>query len=378
MFLPLSIDIEEPVIRRRRAVVVVYTILLLCTAVHLWLTFQATQVARTDAFYRWGAMRFRFRWWTPITCTFLHGGWGHLLGNMYFLWIYGREVERRFGYVRFTAIYILGAVFSAAAQLLTLSPFSADVPMIGASGAVSAVLGAFLMFWPTSKLRCAFFSIFSFRPIIVVLPAWTVLGLWFSGQLLYSLELVGRNESIAFWAHVAGFVVGAAVATWFGRRQQQQEAQILAAFRAPMTEAWESLLGGRHAEAARTLPLIDDVAIGDMRGSCHFARGLVAIQRGDYAAGAVSLPRAFSQARDYRNGDAALTIYLQMIKHMDAEEIPAAMHRDAGFVAQALRCPDVMLWAFSQALSGGCSEGGETMLRATQAELRRREVALQS
>lgn len=374
MFLPFSVEIEESVIRRRRVLIVLPSIIVLCAIVHVWLSSYVSQEGRLDALYQWGTMSFRFRWWTPVTCTFLHGGWGHLFGNMYFLWIYGRELERRLGYARFAALYFLGALMSVLVHLVTLSCFSTDVPTIGASGAVSAILGAFLVFWPTAKLRCAFFSIISFRPIIIVLPAWVVLGLWFAGQLLYTLELAGHHDGIAFWAHVAGFAGGAAIATWFGRMQQKEEERVQAALRAPMVEAWQNLLGGRLPDAEASLPAIDDVAIGDMRGSCQFVRGLVAMRRGYHEDGAGRFLRAFSQARDYRNDDAVLTIYLQMLRYMEADEIPPAMHKDAGLAARAMGCHSVMLGAFGRAVRGGCQEGVDTMCRAVRAELNRRKA----
>ena len=131
---------------------------------------------------------------------------------MYFLWLYGRSVERHLGSVGFALAYILGAFASVGLHLLTVSPLLADEPAIGASGAISTVLGFFFVAWPGARLRCLFFWVFSFRPIMVQAPAAVVLGLWFLGQLAYSLQLAGDIGPVAFWAHVGGFAVGALLA----------------------------------------------------------------------------------------------------------------------------------------------------------------------
>ena len=142
---------------------------------------------------------------TPLTSMFLHGGWMHLLGNMLYLWVFGNNVEDSMTRGRFVAFYLLCGLAAAGAQVLT-DPAS-PIPMIGASGAISGVLGAYLALYPR-VLVGTFFGIF-----LVRLPAWTVLIWWFITQVLEGLPalLAVRQEvsgGVAFWAHIGGFVAG--------------------------------------------------------------------------------------------------------------------------------------------------------------------------
>jgi membrane associated rhomboid family serine protease len=142
---------------------------------------------------------------TPLTSMFLHGGWMHLLGNMLYLWVFGNNVEDSMSRGRFLAFYLLCGLAAAGAQVVT-DPAS-PIPMVGASGAISGVLGAYLALYPR-VLVGTFFGIF-----LVRLPAWTVLIWWFATQLLGGLPalLAVRQEAsggVAFWAHIGGFVAG--------------------------------------------------------------------------------------------------------------------------------------------------------------------------
>jgi membrane associated rhomboid family serine protease len=142
---------------------------------------------------------------TFVTAMFLHGGWMHLLQNMWMLWLFGDNIEDRLGRGVFLMFYILGGV--VASLTFWLSDPSGRMPMIGASGAVAAVLGAYAITFPATKVRTLVFLIFV---LIVDLPALVVLGIWFllqvtSGMLgLWGIAL----EPIAFWAHIGGFVAG--------------------------------------------------------------------------------------------------------------------------------------------------------------------------
>ncbi len=141
---------------------------------------------------------------TLVTSMFLHGGWGHLLGNMLYLWIFGNNVEDALGHARFLLFYLLCGVAAAMAQALP-DPGS-TVPMIGASGAISGVLGAYLLLYPHARVLVVIplgFYLHATR-----LPAALVLGLWFVIQLASSLAAGGAGGGVAFRAHVGGFLAG--------------------------------------------------------------------------------------------------------------------------------------------------------------------------
>jgi membrane associated rhomboid family serine protease len=147
-------------------------------------------------------------WLTLVTCTFLHGGWLHFLGNMLFLWIFGDNVEDRFGRVKFVLFY-LGCGAAASAAHLLASPESA-VPTIGASGAIAGVMGAYLLLYPRARVQML--VVWGFIVDFVVLPAGFFLVYWFLLQLLQSRLDASMGGGVAWWAHIGGFVIGAVVA----------------------------------------------------------------------------------------------------------------------------------------------------------------------
>lgn len=140
-----------------------------------------------------------------FTCMFLHGGWMHLIGNMWFLWIFGNNVEDRLGHVAFLLFYLGGGLLATASHWL-VDP-SSTTPVIGASGAIAAVLGAYAITWPWARIHTLVF-LFIFITVIDV-PALLVLGIWFVGQLLSSAQ--GNEAGVAWWAHIGGFVAGLAL-----------------------------------------------------------------------------------------------------------------------------------------------------------------------
>ena len=145
---------------------------------------------------------------------FLHGGWLHLAGNVLFLWIFGNNIEDRLGTVRFVLFYLLGGVAAAALQIV-FSPDS-TIPNVGASGAIAAVLGAYIVLYPRARVTTA---VFFFLITLIELPAMVVLGIWFVLQLFDGVGGLGAdvNGGVAYFAHVGGFVFGAAVAALFLR-----------------------------------------------------------------------------------------------------------------------------------------------------------------
>ncbi|MCC6303041.1 MAG: rhomboid family intramembrane serine protease [Gammaproteobacteria bacterium] len=153
--------------------------------------------------------------WTVVSSMFLHGGWLHLIGNMLYLWIFGNNVEDAMGHVRFVAFYLLCGVAAALAQAL-MAPDS-QIPMIGASGAISGVLGAYLLLYPHARVQVLV-------PLGVVmhmasLPALLVLGLWFVLQLISSAAATAGEGGTAWFAHLGGFVAGMALIPLFKHRR---------------------------------------------------------------------------------------------------------------------------------------------------------------
>ena len=150
-------------------------------------------------------------WPTLFTSMFLHGGWMHIIGNMWFLWIFGDNVEDRFGNLGFLVLYLVGGLAAGALEIFA-DPHS-TVPSLGASGAIAAVLGAYLVLYPTARV-ITFIPIFFF-PWIVSIPAVVWLGIWFLEQWLSGVAVLQEHAAtggVAYWAHVGGFVFGVLVA----------------------------------------------------------------------------------------------------------------------------------------------------------------------
>ena len=153
-------------------------------------------------------------WLSSVTAIFVHGGWAHLLGNMLFLWVFGNNVEDRFGRLRFLLFYLAVGVLSTYAYALTRP--DATEPLIGASGAISGVLGAYLLLFPRAKV-IGLVSFLFFFPLR--LPAWLVLGFYFLLQAVYAYGVgMAGGGSVAYLVHVVGFVLGVAAVLALGRR----------------------------------------------------------------------------------------------------------------------------------------------------------------
>jgi membrane associated rhomboid family serine protease len=155
---------------------------------------------------------------TIVTSMFLHGGWLHLLGNMLYLWIFGDNVEDRVGHGRFVLFYLLCGAVAALGQ--GLADPQSEVPMIGASGAISGVLGAYLVLYPRAKIL-VLAPLFIFVTTLHV-PALVVLGIWFAGQLVSSMLAAPESGGgVAFAAHVGGFVAGIVAIRFFVRDRRR-------------------------------------------------------------------------------------------------------------------------------------------------------------
>ena len=155
-------------------------------------------------------------WAASLTSMFLHGSWMHLIGNMWFLWLFGNNVEDAMGHVRYGVFYLLVGVAAAVAHLFA-EPTSV-LPTVGASGAISGVMGAYLVLYPRVRIQTLFILIFFIR--IIAIPAWVVLLEWFVVQLLSSSASGGGSTGgVAFWAHIGGFVAGVAAVKLFENRE---------------------------------------------------------------------------------------------------------------------------------------------------------------
>jgi len=148
-----------------------------------------------------------FGWLGIVSSMFMHGGWMHILGNMWFLWVFGDNVEDSMGSVRFAIFYILCGLFAAAAQIVS-APDSV-IPMVGASGAIGGVMGAYIMLYPRVRVHLLVFF------FIIRVPAFAMLLYWIALQVMGGISSLGSTGGgVAFWAHVGGFVAGA-VLVWF-------------------------------------------------------------------------------------------------------------------------------------------------------------------
>lgn len=154
-------------------------------------------------------------WHTMVTSMFLHGGWFHLIGNMWFLWVFGNNVEDSMAHARFVVFYLLTGVLAALAQVLA-SPNS-PIPMVGASGAISGIMGGYLVLYPRVRIHMLIF--FGFFVTTVAVPAYLMLLYWAFLQFVSGLFTMGMEErgGVAFMAHLGGFVAGAVLIKLFAK-----------------------------------------------------------------------------------------------------------------------------------------------------------------
>ncbi len=168
------------------------------------------------AFYdAWALVPARSEPVTYLTSQFLHGGFAHLAGNMLFLWIFGDNLEEEMGPVTFVGFYLAGGVAAGLAQTLA-NPLS-TVPMVGASGAIAAVMGGYLLLFPRARVDVLFIFVIFFR--IFPVPAWIVLGVWFALQMASGVSMPTDGGGVAYWAHAGGFVAGLALTLPFWIRR---------------------------------------------------------------------------------------------------------------------------------------------------------------
>jgi len=211
-FIPLGDASRRP---RRPSVV---TILII--AVNVFLFF--LELKGGNAFVRhWSAIPHRIthghRSITLLTSMFMHGGWLHIIGNMIYLWAFGREIEDAMGSFRFLVFYLAGGLFAMMAQVMA-DPLS-SIPVLGASGAIAAVMGAFIVTFPRDRIRTVIFFLILIR--VTYIPAALVIGFWFLMQVLnFGSVAEVRTGGVAYLAHIAGFLFGVVFARLLLDRQR--------------------------------------------------------------------------------------------------------------------------------------------------------------
>jgi membrane associated rhomboid family serine protease len=220
------IPLRDAVPPRRTPYVTLAIVVLCLAAFGVELVVEATggDAALEDFLFAWGFIPADFwaavaagDWLSPavlhlFSSMFLHGGWLHLLGNMLYLWIFANRLEDGIGHVPFLALYLVGGIAAGVGHAL-VDPAS-DVPVIGASGAISAVLGAYLVLYPRARIQSLVFLGFFYQ--LIAVPSVLVLGFWFVLQLIDGVAALQAADAatggVAVWAHIGGFVVGMAMA----------------------------------------------------------------------------------------------------------------------------------------------------------------------
>jgi membrane associated rhomboid family serine protease len=158
---------------------------------------------------------------TVLTSMFMHGGWAHLGGNLLFLYVFGDNVENALGHLRYFGFYLLGGVGAAAAQVF-VDPSSA-VPMVGASGAIASVLGAYVVLYPKAAVGMlnTVFLLWPLLGIVFYVPAWIAIGTWFLWNVVggFSHMGLGYGDGVAYFAHIGGFVAGLLIVRLFAAQR---------------------------------------------------------------------------------------------------------------------------------------------------------------
>ena len=185
---------------------VTYILITMNSVVFLTFTYYSFFIDNTNWYFMFGFVPNSFNMISIISSMFIHGGFGHILSNMWFLYIFGDNVESILGHVKFLVFYFLCGFGAAFAQYIT-DP-SSSIPMVGASGAIAGVLGAYMISFPRAKVHVFAFIIIFITTLVV--PAQLVLGLWFLIQLSSGLNSLGidTNGGVAWFAHIGGFIVG--------------------------------------------------------------------------------------------------------------------------------------------------------------------------
>ena len=176
-------------------------------------------------------------WHTLFSSMFMHGGWFHLLGNLWFLWIFGNNVEDSMGHTRFVVFYLLCGLAAAGAQIAA-DP-SSSIPMVGASGAIGGVMGAYILLYP--RVNVHLLIVLGFYITTIAVPAVFMLGYWFVLQLVSGVSTLGTTGGgVAFWAHAGGFAAGAVLVLIF-RDKALLAKHPYHGWRKPPSEGWRKV-----------------------------------------------------------------------------------------------------------------------------------------
>ena len=228
MFIPVG-D-ENP--RDRIVPVVTYALIALNVLLFIVELQQPGERALQTFFDRWAVVPVEYRdgvdyapaapgpfWVTLFSAMFLHGGLGHIAGNMLYLWIFGDNLEHSLGHARYLVFYLLCGLLASMAHVFTSSGGSSFIPSLGASGAISGVLGGYLLLYPKRRVRVIILR------MLTEVPAVFAIGLWFAFQLINGLGMLGSGSQegggVAYAAHIGGFIAGLVLIKFFasGRRQ---------------------------------------------------------------------------------------------------------------------------------------------------------------
>jgi membrane associated rhomboid family serine protease len=172
--------------------------------------------------FTYGLIPASFSWVSAFTSMFLHAGWLHVAGNLWSLWIFGDNVEDRMGHGRFLVFYLIAGLIAGLAQ--SWSAPGATLPLVGASGAIAGVMGAYFVLFPTSRVLVLIFLFFFID--VVEIPAIFFLGFWFITQLVLGIGRLTETDvtgGVAFWAHAGGFLTGV-LGVWIFKRPERQRA----------------------------------------------------------------------------------------------------------------------------------------------------------
>lgn len=246
MFLPIGVEAEVD-----RQPVATYGLIVALTLTH-FINIGLSDEQQLSLLYALGCVPHHIRPHALFTATLVHGDLFHLLGNLLYLWVFGRLVESSWGTFRFLALFFGYGAVANLAQALFTPGFQGDLPVIGASGSISAVLGAFWLLHPNVAVRIFFIPLWRSFPIAA---GWGI-GLWFAGQFLDGvLSILRSSAGVAFWAHIGGFLAGAAGVVW-----DRHGGSVRRAFMGQAAERWAERLNADlrdgRAEAA-VAPLLD-------------------------------------------------------------------------------------------------------------------------
>jgi membrane associated rhomboid family serine protease len=248
MFFPLNVEVDQDT-----KPIGTWVLMALIASVFT-VTMLLPDAQRLAVLYRFGFAPETWSVMTVFTHMFLHAGWLHVIGNLYFLWVFGRAAESEVGTARFIACYLLAGVIAVLTHAVVTIPAIADVQCVGASGAISGIMGVFLAVLPTASVRCAL--TISLHPHIVSVRAWVFIGVWFALQVINQkfLSDPSAGAGVAYAAHIGGFAFG-----WFAASGARLLGGMIAEFNAArrMAKHERAIATSSPAEVAAELDKFD-------------------------------------------------------------------------------------------------------------------------